>query len=1450
MKRISEFFRLLFIGLIFLHQLSIYSQPCLGLDADAGPDLFTCDPSMPLQLQGSYSGNAMSWFWTPTNFLSDPNALDPTVNAPPGRYTYRLTVEAVSNNNLIVNGNFESGNSGFTHEYNYGTPGGPFSPGWLSVGTNPQAYNSGFSPCGDHTTGSGNQLIVDGSTTPNSKVWCQNVTLVPGRNYLFRFYVQSVFAVSPGVLIGTANNVSFGTVQAAALCDWQEFEACFTATSASVELCIRETTGVSFGNDFAIDDIQLYEKCMDTDDVTVEIVDLKAVMNIPNAPKCASDIFDLNAIGSSTGPLVKYEWRSDGGKIVSQNGLTAKGQGAGKYYLKVIYQNGFVYCDKEVELDVDPSDDLEALLDVDGIANCNNDTIILTATALNGSGNFDFQWIPANKVHRGLNTNKAYVTEAGLYKIVIIDKDSKCETEVQQVVVSDTIKPQVQILGDSVIHCKNTMAELFTQPFDSSRYSYLWTLPDSSIVTNKDSLQTSVQGLYSLRVIDKANKCFSVKNWNVKVDTLQPAIDLGPDLVIDCIQEMLTITPLNNNPNDSIDYFWTTPTSGKLPKETKLIPKTESTGGWVYLNLVNRNNFCSQTDSLFIEDKRQLPQIDATANDSLNCRNNSINLTASGNITDSLQFYWTTLNGNIVSGDSSTSPLVNKPGWYYLNSFDTTNFCKSTDSVYVYQDTTKPMALIGPDITFDCKDSIKILDASLSSMGIEYNYLWSSPNGVINAGQGSLILEVASPGSYTLIVSNKTNGCMDTATINVLANQNTPTASIALPDTLNCLLTSITLNGSASSPAGNTIVYQWSAANNQPISNSNSLQPTINEAGDYFLLVVDQVNGCSTLVRTTVSIDTLKPQAMAGPDLIWNCSSTVLQLDGSNSAGWNGLSYSWSTANGVISSNPNQDKININGPGKYVLQITDQGNFCSDADELDVIPDLTKPLALISIPDTINCVNASVILDGSFSTSGQRIVYNWYTPSGQISGPVNMNVCNAVSSGTFFLIALDTVNKCSDTTSVIVIEDKTKPIVDAGPSLNLDCATNEILLNGRILNPSGAETYSWFSFNGQINGSQDSINARIAKAGKYYLQIINPKNGCQGIDSVDVIQINSLVVDAGTALELSCNRKSIDLSATVFSGLGSENIIWTTSTGNITGNPNSLNITVDQPGVYYFRAENPSKGCLAVDSVLVTENTNYPRVVQFNVEQARCPGDSWYLDITRVLGGEPQINYYLNGQLLNGNTVSDMSVGVQQMNVVDKNGCRLDTSFITTAPAGISVQLIPYVKINSGDDYLLKPSFSLPVDSILNVEWSPVKFLDCFYCPTPTAQSVTEDIEYIVTVTSKNGCTSTARIKIEVIKRNIWIPNVFSPNGDNINDYFFPKVSEDSYEELVLMQIYDRWGNMLFQKEKIDPNIPRNGWNGLSNGEPVNPGVYIYYMELKWKNGEVQKFAGDLTLLR
>lgn len=125
-----------------------------------------------------------------------------------------------------------------------------------------------------------------------------------------------------------------------------------------------------------------------------------------------------------------------------------------------------------------------------------------------------------------------------------------------------------------------------------------------------------------------------------------------------------------------------------------------------------------------------------------------------------------------------------------------------------------------------------------------------------------------------------------------------------------------------------------------------------------------------------------------------------------------------------------------------------------------------------------------------------------------------------------------------------------------------------------------------------------------------------------------------------------------------------------------------------------------------------------------------------------------------------------------------------------------------------------------------------------------------KEIEYLLTITNTNGCTATARIRLEVVKRNIWFPNAISPNGDNINDSFYPVVTEDSYNEIKSMQIFDRWGNRLYEAVHFPPNDPSYGWKARVDGVVVIPGVYVYLLELEWKNGEIQKFYGDLNVIR
>lgn len=1430
--------------------LSGQGQGCAGLNADAGPDQFSCDPTNPPQLQGSYSGTPDKYYWTPGNYLSDPNVTDPTVNAPAGKYTFTFTVEAMSSINLISNGNFEAGNSGFTHEYSYGFPGGTFGPGWLSVGTNPLGYNGSWAPCGDHTSGSGNQLIVDGHTSANAKVWCQTVSVSPGKTYLVRFYVQSVFPAAPCQLNVLANNVSFGTVQGGALCDWQSFEECFKATSASVEICIRETSGIGYGNDFAIDDIEMYEKCMDTDEVVVEVVDLKAQAAIPQPPRCASDVFDLNALGSSTGPNIRYEWRSDGGTIVSSSGLTAKGKGRGTYYVKVIYQNGNVYCEKEAEVQADPSDDLEGLLEVEGIANCNSDTIELRGSVINGSGDYTYHWIPANKIHRGLNEPTAYVTEAGLYKLVVIDKQSGCEIQLQEVVASDTTKPKVEISADSLISCKNPLATLASTPFDTSRYLYEWTLPDLTLIRNADTLHAADTGLYLLRATDKFNKCYTETSHVLRADTTMPLVALGPDGIIDCRNEEFLVHAQDTGTAGTSRYVWLLPT-GPLPPDSVLVDQRVSQGGWVVLTAINNTNGCSHTDSLFVADVRKLPAAIAGKTDTLNCSKTQLQLDGSASTSDSTKLGWFTYTGNIIGDTTTAFPNIDKPGWYFLRVTDTTNQCRQIDSVFIHQDTTRPSAVLDAETTFRCSDTLRWLDGSASSSGASIRYLWLTSDGSIASGQGTPNISVKGPGRYFLIVDNLTNGCSDTAEMLVKPDLGAPTAQIDVPDTITCSLRSVQLNATTSSPTGNPVRFEWKADSGQAIQNDHTLSPQVDRGGYYTLIVTDTVNGCSTTVQVLVSVDTLSPLADAGADAIWNCASRVLLLDGANSQGTHALNYTWSTSDGRFSGRTDQPQANVTSPGSYLLTVRDVRTGCYAIDSIAVIADTIYPVVRIALPDTLNCKVTSLVLDGSASGSGTRIRYEWTSSNGQLSGNTMLPVATAIRGGTYSLLMVDTINFCRDSASVLVVEDLRAPLFSIAGTTTLNCSGNPVELSAGLNSARGGESFTWSTRLGLISGRTDSTGILGVRRGWYMVTVLDPHNGCTSTDSIFVDQINDLGVELVGGANLTCLVRKIALSGMVLGGSGAELLTWTTRGGNIIGNAATAQIEADRPGWYYFSAQQAGNGCEAIDSIEILENTNVPASLHARLHQANCPGDLWVLEIDSITGGEAPLRYVWNGKDFQGSRLSGGNFGSQHIEVFDRNGCSLSVTYTTIEPVGIDVQLMPLARIDQGSSLPLDPVYSLPPDSIASVSWSPGRFLSCSDCLQPVAERVSEDIEYFCTVVSKKGCSATARIRIEVILREVWVPNAFSPNGDQINDRFFPVISPDAFREIRNFRIFDRWGNLQYEQKLLSPGqVYDLAWDGTSNGEKLNPGVYLYAMELIWNNGDRQLLSGDISLIR
>ena len=108
----------------------------------------------------------------------------------------------------------------------------------------------------------------------------------------------------------------------------------------------------------------------------------------------------------------------------------------------------------------------------------------------------------------------------------------------------------------------------------------------------------------------------------------------------------------------------------------------------------------------------------------------------------------------------------------------------------------------------------------------------------------------------------------------------------------------------------------------------------------------------------------------------------------------------------------------------------------------------------------------------------------------------------------------------------------------------------------------------------------------------------------------------------------------------------------------------------------------------------------------------------------------------------------------------------------------------------------------------------------------------------MISLTSPNGCEILTLLYLEFY--NIYIPNVFSPNYDGIND-LFTILAEDGLIQSIELNVFNRWGGTVFKGTE---------WDGRHNDEFVNPGVYVYLIKIKLNDDTEHQFSGDVTVLR
>ena len=266
--------------------ISIAPTPVLTLSNDTSICLGDC-------ITLSVSG-ADFYSWTPSTNLTDTTLATHSI-CPGSSVTYTVTGYLVGSN-IVSNGDFGSGNTGFTSDYTYNS--NTQQEGTYFVTTNANFTHPGFTGV-DHTTGTGNFLVVNGSGTANSSVWCQTISVQPNTDYVFSCWVSSLALGSPALLQFSINGNQLGNIfQAPATTGtWVQFFTPWNSGSnTSAVICIVNQNITLGGNDFGLDDIYFSPVCPTTKTVSV-IVNSQLNPTISSvAPVCAgSPSFQLTA---------------------------------------------------------------------------------------------------------------------------------------------------------------------------------------------------------------------------------------------------------------------------------------------------------------------------------------------------------------------------------------------------------------------------------------------------------------------------------------------------------------------------------------------------------------------------------------------------------------------------------------------------------------------------------------------------------------------------------------------------------------------------------------------------------------------------------------------------------------------------------------------------------------------------------------------------------------------------------------------------------------------------------------------------------------------------------------------------------------------------------------------------------------------------------------------------
>lgn len=694
-----------------------------------------------------------------------------------------------------------------------------------------------------------------------------------------------------------------------------------------------------------------------------------------------------------------------------------------------------------------------------------------------------------------------------------------------------------------------------------------------------------------------------------------------------------------------------------------------------------------------------------------------------------------------------------------------------------------------------------------------YTYLWS-PSGGTAATETGLI-----GGAYAVTVTDA-NGCSSNATVNVVG-ASTPSAVITTSTNVLCFGGN---NGNATvTPAGGNAPYTYSWS---PTGGNNATGVGL-IAGVYTITVTDN-NGCTATDTVTITEPPVLTSTLTSANVLCNggnSGNATITATGGNP----GYTYSWSPSGG------NAAFANGLSAQNYTCTITD-ANSCVTTSSVTI----TEPSLLTTTSSQIDELcsggnNASATVTPAGGIPGYT--YSW-SPSGG-SG----TTASSLFVGSYTCTITDS-NGCFITQSFVITEPATV-VASQGSITNVACfgqptGAINISQSGGV----GPYTYAWLP-NVSVSNSASGIPASS------YQVTVTDANGCASTITVTITQPPLLTLSASASPSSVCSGTSVTISSTPSGGSPGYSVIW--NPGNLVGNSQNI---LPSSSTTYSATVTDANGCTTNATTLVSVFPMPVAALSADILSGCNPVCVNFSDISSI--ASPGTITAWNWDFGDGNISTSKNplhcyttpgVYTVILNVKSADGCTSTITFVNY----ISVYMNPIAGFNVGPQptTIFNPEifFTDISTNASSWQWS--------FGDQQNSTSAVQNPSFtyllpdcytaLLTVTSSDGCVDTISHPVCLDPDvSIYVPNAFTPNGDNKNEVFQPVgygLDLDKYQ----MWIFDRWGNMIFST--TDFNI---GWNGKKIGysDTCEIDTYVWKIVVSDLAGTKHMLTGKVNLVR